>query len=183
MGQNSELAAKRWAKALMELALEDNEISKEDILRDLRDVGNNIESSEELKNVINNPSITAHEKQVVLSKLFQDKLIPVVYNFIFVLNLRKRINIINEIADAFEKELEDYNNKVRVNITSAIEIDDEKKQSIKDKISEKLKKEVIVDWGIDTDIIAGLIFNINDTVIDNSVKNKLDTLSNMIIKA
>lgn len=179
---NCELVARRWAKALMELALEDNGISKEEILDDLREVAQNIEVSEELSNVLNNPSISTEEKQNVLSKLFQNKVLPIVYNFIFALNLKKRIQIIGCIADEFENELERINNIVRVNVTSAIEINEEKKNSIKARISEKLQKDIIVEWGVDADIIAGLIFNINETVLDNSVRNKLEDLGQKIIR-
>ena len=105
--RNCELVAKRWALALMELAQEDSNISKEDILDDLREIASTIDSSEELSNVINNPSISTEEKQVVLCKLFQNSIMPIVYNFIFALNLRKRVGIIAEIAIEFEKELEE----------------------------------------------------------------------------
>ncbi len=179
----SELAAKRWAKALMELACEDEGISKEDILDDLREVAECFASSDELSNVVNNPSVSSEEKQIVLSKLFQSELMPIVYNFLFALNLRKRLSLVADIAKEFENELEIKNNIVRVDITSAIDLDEAKKNDIKNKISEKLQKDIKVNWGIDADIIAGLIFNINDTVIDNSVKHKLNTLSKMIVKA
>lgn len=180
--KNCELVAKRWALALMELAQEDENISKEDILDDLREISETIDSSEELSNVINNPSISTEEKQVVLCKLFQNSIMPIVYNFIFALNLRKRVSIINEIAAEFEKELEKIKNITRVNVTSAIELNDERKEQIKAKISEKLSKEVIVNWGVDADIIAGLIFNIDELIIDNSVRHKLEDLSKEIIK-
>ena len=180
--QGNELVAKRWAKALMELAMEDNGISKEEILDDLIEISENIDASEELSIVINNPSISTEEKQIVLCKLFQNKVLPIVYNFIFALNLKKRIHIISSIAQEFEKELERVKKLVRVNVTSAIEINDDKKNDIKAKIAEKLHKEVVVEWGVDADIIAGLIFNINETVIDNSVKNKLEDLGKKIIR-
>ena len=92
--KNCELVAKRWAKALMELACEDENVSKEDILDDLREIAETINSSEDLANVINNPSISTEEKQIVLCKLFQTNTMPIVYNFLFVLNLRKRVGII-----------------------------------------------------------------------------------------
>ncbi len=180
--QNSELAAKRWAKALMELAQEDSNISKTDILDDLKEVAENISVSEELSNVINNPSISVEEKQIVLCKLFQNKVMPIVYNFLFVLNLRKRINIINEIAIEFEKELENINNVIRVSIVSAIDLEETRKNELKSKLAEKLNKDVIINWGVDSDIIAGLVLNINETVIDNSIKHKLEVLSKDIIK-
>ena len=178
--KNSGLVSKRWAHALIELAQEDNGASMQEILSDLKDVVETINSSDELSEVINNPSISTEEKQIVLCKLFQNTLKPVVYNFIFALNLRKRVNIIAEITEEFEKELEKINNITHVAVTSAIGLDDGKKNEIKEKISSKLNKEVIVDWSEDSDIIAGLVFNIDETIVDNSVRHKLDDLGRKI---
>ena len=178
----SELAAKRWAKALIELAQENENISKEDILDDLKEVVENIKASDELSNVIKNPSISTEEKQIIICKLFQDKVMPIVYNFLFVLNLRKRFNIIAEITEEFEKELERIKNIVRVDVTSAIGLNDDKKNYVKNRIEEKLNKNVRVNWATDTNIIGGLIFNINDTVVDNSIKHKLENLSKNIMR-
>ena len=180
--QNSELVAKRWAKALMELACEDENISKEDILDDLREIADTISSSDELSNVISNPSVSTEEKQIVLCKLFQNSIMPIVYNFLFVLNLRKRLGMISEIAVEFGKELEILKNITRVDVTSAINLSEEKMNEVKAKISEKLNKEVIIDWEVDNDIIAGLIFKIDETIIDNSIRHKLEYLSKEIIK-
>ena len=54
--------------------------------------------------------------------------------------------------------------------------------SILDLDDEKLKKEVVVDWDVDSDIIAGLVLNIDETIVDNSIKHKLESLSSNIIK-
>ena len=129
--KNCELVAKRWALALMELAQEDENISKEDILDDLKEIADTIDSSEELANVLNNPSISTEEKQTVLSKLFQNSIMPIVYNFVFVLNLKKRVSIIAEIAVEFEKELNIVNNIAHVSVTSAIELNDDRKEQWK----------------------------------------------------
>ena len=80
---NYELVAKRWAKALMDLALEDNQISKEEILDDLKEISHTIDSSKELQEVFENPAISVEEKQIVIAKLFQNNIMPIVYNFIF----------------------------------------------------------------------------------------------------
>ena len=181
INRDSELVAKRWAKALIELANENEGISKEDILDDLREVTENFEASEELNNVIKNPSISVEEKQIVICKLFQNKVMPIVYNFLFALNLKRRLEIISSIAREFQKLLEDEKNIVHVEVTSAIELDDNRKLDIRNKIAEKIQKDVIVEWGVDVDIIAGLVMNINETIIDNSVKHKLENLSKKII--
>ena len=178
----AELASKKWAKALVELAQEEN-LSMETVLSDLRTISDTLKSSSELSMILNNPSVSTEEKQIVICKLFQDKVTQIVYNFLFVLNLKKRINIISEIADEFEAEYERLKNIVRVDITSAIDLSDDRKTDIKDKVAEKIKKEVKVNWEVNADIIAGLVFNVNDTVIDNSIKHKLDKISESIIRA
>ena len=55
--QRSELAAKRWAKALIELINEDSSLSKDQILQDVSDIAETIETSEQLSSVILNPSV------------------------------------------------------------------------------------------------------------------------------
>ena len=180
--KGNELVAKRWAKALMELAKEDGNISKEDILDDLNEIAEIISSSEELSEVIDNPSVSVEEKQIVLCKLFQNNVMPIVYNFLFVLNLKKRVNIISSIAKEFKKELEEIKNITHVGVTSAIDLADGRKEDIKRRISEKLKKDVIIDWKVDSDIIAGLVLNIDETIIDNSIKHKLYDLSKTMMR-
>ena len=107
---------------------------------------------------------------------------PIVYNFLIALNLKKRVNIIGEIAKEFQKEFEEENNVVRVGVTSAIDLSDDRKNDIRNRIADKLKKNVIVNWTVDNNIIAGLVFNINETIIDNSIRHKLDNLSKKIMK-
>ena len=177
---NCELISRRWAKALMELVREDSNNDTQAILSDLNFISETISSSEELSNVINNPSISTEEKQIILCKLFQDKVNSLVYNFVFALNLKKRVGIISDIAVEFEKELEKLNNITHVSITSALELNDGRKEEIRNRVASKLNKDVVVDWGVDEDIIAGLIFNIDEMIVDNSIRHKLDDLSRSI---
>lgn len=178
--KNSDLISKRWAHALMDLVCEDEAISKDDVLKDLEFISETISSSDELYDVIKNPSISTEEKQIVLCKLFQNKVADLVYNFVFALNLRKRFYLINEIASEFKNELDVFNNIKHVHITSAIELDNEKKNNIREKIASKLNANIDINWGVDNDIIAGLIFNIDETIVDNSIRHKLEDLSENI---
>ena len=73
-------------------------------------------------------------------------------------------------------------NIVRVDVTSAIELNDERKNDIRNRIADKLQKDVIVNWGVDSDIIGGLVLNINETIVDNSIRHRLENLSKNIIK-
>ena len=106
----------------------------------------------------------------------------VVYNFIFALNLRKRLYLAGDIAEEFAKELDTINNVKHVNVTSAIELNNAKKDEIKDKIASRLDANVDVNWEINNEIIAGLVFEFDDNIIDNSLRHKLQDLSRNMIK-
>ena len=103
--KDSELIAKRWAKALMELAQENDGISKGDILDDLREISLIISESKDLSEVLANPSVSQEEKQVVLEKIFKTRLMPIVYDFLVTLNSKNRLGIIDAVVEEFRKEL------------------------------------------------------------------------------
>ena len=180
--KGSELIAKRWAKALMDLAQEDGGISKDAILANLKDINENIASSKELAETLTNPVVSEEEKQVVLDKLFKTRVIPTVFDFLTVLNSKGRLGLLEAITDEFQKELEELKNILRVSVTSAIELSEEKKNEIRNRLAQKLEKDVVPSWYVDSDIIGGLIFNINETIVDNSIKHRLENLGKQIIK-
>ena len=183
LDKNGELISKRWAHALIELTEEDSNLSRGSVLKDLDLISETISSSEELSNIIINPSVSSEEKQIVICKLFQNRVSNVVYNFIFALNLRKRLHLIGDITVEYKKESDVLDNIKHVSITSAIELDENKKEEIRAKIASKLNASVDINWGIDESIIAGLIFNIENVVVDDSVRHKLEDLSKNIIKS
>ena len=67
-------------------------------------------------------------------------------------------------------------------ITSAIELDECKKNYIKEQLAQKLQKEIYPTWNVDSSIIGGLVFNIDETVVDNSIKHRLENLKKQITK-
>ena len=48
---------------------------------------------------------------------------------------------------------------------------------INEKLHTRLQKNIIANWTTDENIIGGLIIKIDDDIIDNSLKNKLEKLS------
>ena len=68
----------------------------------------------------------------------------------------------------------------KVEIVSAIKLNFEAKTNVLFKLEHKLNCEIVPDWQVDEDIIAGLIFKFDDFVIDTSVRNKVENLSKTI---
>lgn len=175
------LIANRYSNALVQLAKEST-VSFEKISEDLSTVKNAIEASSELRTSLTSPRVTIETKKAILSDIFTNKINRLILNFLDVLVEKGRFSAFDEIVNCYSRELDKINNLERITVTSAVELKPEQKERIENKLSEKLGKAVLINWLISCDIIAGLLVQIGDRVIDTGIKHKLEDLTKNIMR-
>ena len=83
-----------------------------------------------------------------------------------------------EVLDYFILRVKEYLHIGQAKVTSAIAIDDEMKQRIKDKLlSTTDYKEIEIEYETDPSLIGGMVIRIKDRIVDNSVKTKLQNIT------
>lgn len=174
------LTAKNYADALVKLG-QDNVISYDDILNNLEIISEICTQSKDLTGVLENPAISDETKFSIIDEVFTKYVNAKIRDFLKILIEKKRFKELEGIVAAYQEELDKINNLQRVEVISAVELDDNSKQRIIEKLQKKLQKNVIAQWQTDEEIIGGLVVKINDDVIDSSLKNKLENLSKNII--
>lgn len=177
----NKLVAQRYAKALLELVKENN-LSNEEVLNQLSDVSTSVQNSNDLNKVMCSPVISTDEKKNVLIKLFSKDNNKILVNFLQLLIDKNKFEILSSVVKEFSQEVNKMNNKLLLNVTSAIELTNSDKAMIKVKLENVLHKELRLDWYVNKDIIAGLVFEANDNIVDNSLRHQLQELSRKIIK-
>lgn len=170
------LSAKNYSKALVEM-VRDNVISFEDLSKDLATVSEILETSRDLRLTLENPTVSEEVKSQIIEEVFKNEVHPQVVSFLKVLIDKNRFSEFSQIKADYEIKLDDVNKIQAVEITSAVELNEEYRERILQKLSEKLQKNIRPNWKVDENIIAGLIYRINDNVIDTSIKSKLDKLN------
>lgn len=177
----NKLVSQRYAKALLEL-VDENKLSKDNILNQLNDISKSVDGSEDLNRVMSSPVISTTEKKKVIVKLFETNSDKVVVNFLQLLIDKNKFEILNSVIKEFSNEVNKQNNKILINVTSAIALTKSDKAMIKVKLAKVLGKEAELEWAVNKDIIAGLVFEANDNIVDNSLRHKLQELSRKITK-
>lgn len=170
------LSAKNYSKALVEM-VRDNVISFEDLSKDLATVSEILETSQDLRLTLENPTVSEEVKSQIVEEVFKNEVHPQVVSFLKVLIDKNRFSEFSQIKADYEIKLDDVNKIQAVEITSAVELSEEYRERILQKLGEKLQKNIRPNWKVDENIIAGLIYRINDNVIDTSIKSKLDKLN------
>ncbi|MBM3452982.1 MAG: ATP synthase F1 subunit delta [Bacteroidetes bacterium] len=164
-------SASRYAKALLELAIEQNKVDL--VLKDMEffvDSGNN---NYDLLVFLKSPVIKAEKKLSVLNELYShfDSLSK---SFIQLITKNGREVILVEIASSFIYLVKEYKGIVSVVLISATELTKTSKEKILSKI--KVSGTIELTEEIDPTLIGGFIIRIGDVQVDASVNSQLKKL-------
>jgi F-type H+-transporting ATPase subunit delta len=108
---------------------------------------------------------------------------PAVLNFLELLVEKHRTPALFRIRRAYEVLWEHENKLLPVTITSAVELDDEIAQRIGDQIGEQTGQRVELTKTVDPEIIGGLVLRVGNSILDASIRNRLDNLRKNVAKA
>ncbi len=134
----------------------------------------------ELKRVLTSPAVSESIKYSIVEDVFKKDVDKKMVEFLKVLVSKKRFGNLETIAAAFNARLDKINNIKRVEVVSAIDLNEKTKKTITEKLEGKLKAQVAAGWTIDEKIIAGLVVKIEDDVIDTSLRTQLESLKKNI---
>lgn len=167
----SEISAKVYAKALLKL-----NVNVETVINSFETVSYAVKNSSDLCSAMCNPIVDVKIKKEILDDVFKTKIDNNILNFLKILIDKNRFSEILQIIDEYKAQVDELNNIKKVNVISAIQLNDNQKERIVSLLQKKLNKTVVVDWTLNDEIIAGLMIKIDDDVIDDSLKNKLDKI-------
>lgn len=175
------IIADRYSEALIQLA-KDGQMSFVSISKDLNTIKEMISQSRDLYEFLITPLVSVEDKKEVIGKVFVDEIDTLILNFLKVLIDKNRFNAFDEIVSSFNKSLDDIDNISRVLVTSAVSMTEDAKNRLVEKLSSKMKKNVVIENDIDENILAGLVIKIGDNIIDTSLRHKLDSMKKNITK-
>ena len=171
--------ARRYAKALINLAEKDLEITGNSLAA-IADVYSN---STELSEVLSDTKVSSLIKLDVLKNILKKiKASNLVDTFSRYLLAKRRIVLLPNIERAFNLLLQEKLGRIEAGITVAQEIPEVTVGKLEEAISRYSGKEVTVNITIDPAIIGGILTRIGSVVIDGSIHTQLNQIRQSIIR-
>ena len=169
--------AQVYARSLFEVAAEQNKL---DVLREqLGQFAEALKENHELEVFFFSPYFSTKEKQDGLKKLL-DGADEQLVNFLDLLIENHRMPVIFRIRREYDRLWEEKNRLLPVVLTSAIELDDKTIESLGARIGERTGSTVTLTKHVDPDILGGVIVRIGNSILDASIRNRLEQLRTQV---
>jgi F-type H+-transporting ATPase subunit delta len=172
-------AAGRYAKALLELALDQQKI--EVIENNMQQIISVATEAHDFQVFLSSPLIKVDKKLEVIKSIFGN-FDELSISFLEMVATNRRESLITEIASAFLAQLKEHRGIVPVTIISAKPLDAQTKAQITSKISASIKGTLEITENLDESLIGGFIVRMGDHQIDASVSNQLNRLKQELVK-
>ena len=168
-------AARRYARALFQIAKEDHRIGE--VGGELDSLASLLEANDELREALLTPLHPANERKAVLKKICESAGVsPAVRNFYCFLIDRRRLVDFYGIREEYQRLAEEEAGLVTAVVTSASPLDERRKDRLRRALSERTGQEVQLDVKVDPSLIGGAIAEVAGVVFDGSLRAQLNQL-------
>lgn len=165
--------ARPYAAAAFEIAKDENRL--ELWSNHLARLTAALENSE-VAQVISSPVHTPPRKALILNDLFGDEATESIRRFVNVLADNRRLELLPEIQDEFEVRLAEENESLEVEITSAVELTEDELATFREVLTRRFDRRIEMSAVVDEAVLGGAMIRAGDTVVDSTVRGKLEKL-------
>lgn len=173
------MVARRYARALFNLSEERKQL--EPVFADVRNLKTVFDSSKDLRLFLISPVMSKEDRNEVVKSVFEGRTEPLVTTFLYFLILKSRLNILDEILEAFIEIYLGFTNTSSATISVQRAIDPARLRSLVTKLQERTKRAVTANVVIDEKLLGGFKVRIGDQVYDASLSAQLKRYHNDVL--
>ena len=163
-----------YATALFEVARAEGTLER--VEAELYQVARAIEGSEELRSKLTDQALPVELRQGIVEDLLANKTAPVTKSLVsFVVGSGRARDLPAIIDKMVQRSAEDRAEAV-ADVRSAIPLDADQQQRLAEALGRRTGKKVSVKVTVDPSVLGGIVATIGDTVIDGTVRRRLDQL-------
>ena len=171
--------AEVYARSLFEVARDTGTL---DVVREqLGQAADAVAGDRDLQTFFFSPYFSVPEKEDGLDRTFTG-IDPIVRNFLALLIEKHRMPVLFRVRQRFESMWQDENKVLPVQITSAIALDEATVRSIGDRIGERTGRRIQLSADVDPDVLGGLVLRVGNSVLDASIRNRLENLRRSVAR-
>jgi ATP synthase F1 delta subunit len=169
-----------YARSLFEVAREQDKLDA--IREQLGEFADALGETRELQVFFFSPYFSTAEKQDGLDRAVSDA-DPILVNFLKLLIENHRMPVIFRVRRGYEELWQEENKLLPVQVTSAVELDQATVRQIGDRIAEQTGRRIDLSASVEPEILGGLVVRVGNSILDASIRNRLEQLRKQVARA
>lgn len=169
--------ASRYAKAVFDLAKEENSVSK--IESDIDAVDTALTESDDLRDLISSPVYSRDDQGKAIAALAKKMgLSPIITNTLNLMSQKRRLFVLPQLIQALRAAIAEDKGEVTAEVVSAKALTKTQSEKLAKTLQERIGKDIKINASVDEALIGGLIVKVGSKMIDTSIASKLNSLQN-----
>jgi len=174
---NMTTIARPYAVAAFEFALNKNALPAWEAMLETASL---LSQDPSVQKLLTSPNVTSSQWVSLYCDVLGKQLDAEMKNFIQLLAEYDRLSVLPDIAAQFKSYRAEQEKKLNVLVSSAIPLSESYQQKLIDVLTKRLHRQVMLECEVDPKLLGGAIITAGDTVIDGSVRGKLDRMVKFI---
>ena len=172
--------AQVYARSLFEVASEQDRLDA--IREQLGQFAAALASSRELEVFFFSPYFSTEEKKDGLRRAIEGE-DEIIRNFLELLIENHRMPVVFRTRRIYDRMWEEANRLLPVEITSAVQLDSSVAERIGDEIGRQTGRTVQLTSTVDPDVIGGIVLRVGNSILDASIRTRLESLRKQVARA
>jgi F-type H+-transporting ATPase subunit delta len=173
------IAHRTYARALFQAAKERNRL--EQVGEELAQFVEAAREVRDLRGLLRNPQLDPRAKTAVLKEVLADA-DELVRNFLLLVVEKGRSAEIDEIYQEFERFVAAEEGRVKVELTTAVDLSEKDAQAIVEQIEKASGQTVEATRSVDPELIGGMVLQVGSLRLDGSIRGRLDRLRHELVQ-
>jgi len=175
-------SAERYSLALYELSTESNVTSQ--IEEQSLSVLKLLEQSQDFSNLIKDPTTSQDDLLKVVNTISENyKFDQLLKNFLSFLIQKRRFFFVERILKSFIEICSEKRGELKAALRSAKQLSNEEIKQITEELTKNFSSKIKLNYKHDESLIGGLVVQVGSTMVDTSIKSKLQQIENRMIEA
>jgi F-type H+-transporting ATPase subunit delta len=167
-----------YANALFEVASVEGSLDA--VENELFQLARALEGSDELRSTLTDAGIPVERRQAIVEDLLSNRASPVTVALVSFVIGSGRARDLPAIVDRLVERAAQAKSKVVAEVRTAVPLSEDQRNRLADALGKATGKSVEVKAIVDTSVLGGVVAQIGDTVIDGSVRARLEQLREAI---
>ena len=143
-----------------------------------------IVGSEDFKSLIKDPTTNKEDQLKAINKISEQyNLNRLLTKFLSFLVIKRRLFYLDKILKSFTETCSIKRGELKAELTSAKSLTENEINNINEELTKNFSSKIRLNYKHDSSLIGGLIVQVGSTMVDTSIKNKLQQIENRMIEA